>query len=236
MHTCRQHMAGCKQDDDAVGRSPSSSFMDSSSSTHPPALSAASSSGFRPTTTERRDDLSTDLQLGLCSLSPAASSALLVVAESKSVLSTPRTTQDWPPIKPFLRSALTASARRRRTLLVKVYMEGVAIGRKLDLLLLDGYDSLLAKLRHMFKASITFADAMEYHQRVPHEKPAHVLTYEDRDGDWMMVGDVPWEYVSPPPPLHQSLFTCAFHLQETRICSGRLFLGSVKKLRICKNR
>ncbi|XP_020398674.1 auxin-responsive protein IAA4 isoform X4 [Zea mays] len=209
MHTCRQHMAGCKQDDDAVGRSPSSSFMDSSSSTHPPALSAASSSGFRPTTTERRDDLSTDLQLGLCSLSPAASSALLVVAESKSVLSTPsRTTQDWPPIKPFLRSALTASARRRRTLLVKVYMEGVAIGRKLDLLLLDGYDSLLAKLRHMFKASITFADAMEYHQRVPHEKPAHVLTYEDRDGDWMMVGDVPWE----------------------------LFLGSVKKLRICKNR
>ncbi|AQK89178.1 Auxin-responsive protein IAA20 [Zea mays] len=76
-------------------------------------------------------------------------------------------------------------------------MEGVAIGRKLDLLLLDGYDSLLAKLRHMFKASITFADAMEYHQRVPHEKPAHVLTYEDRDGDWMMVGDVPWEYALP---------------------------------------
>lgn len=208
-------MAGCKQDDDAGGRSPSSSSMDSSSSsTHPPALSAASSSGFRPTTTERRDDLSTDLQLGLCSLSPAAPSALLVVPESKSIPSTPRasrTTQlDWPPIKPFLRSALTASARRRRrTLLVKVYMEGVAIGRKLDLLLLDGYDSLLAKLRHMFKASITFADAMEeYHQRVPHEKPAHVLTYEDRDGDWMMVGDVPWE----------------------------LFLGSVKKLRICKNR
>ena len=29
-------MAGCKQDDDAGGRSPSSSSMDSSSSTHPP--------------------------------------------------------------------------------------------------------------------------------------------------------------------------------------------------------
>jgi auxin-responsive protein IAA len=62
---------------------------------------------------------------------------------------------DWPPIKPFLRSTLTASARRRRTLFVKVYMEGVPIGRKLDLLLLDGYDSLLAKLRHMFKTPIT---------------------------------------------------------------------------------
>lgn len=21
----------------------------------------------------------------------------------------------------------------------------------------------------------------------------HVLTYEDQEGDWMMVGDVPWE-------------------------------------------
>jgi len=39
---------------------------------------------------------------------------------------------------------------------------------------------------------------MEYHQRLPHEKAAHVLTYEDQDGDWMMVGDVPWEYVSSP--------------------------------------
>ena len=23
----------------------------------------------------------------------------------------------------------------------------------------------------------------------------HVLTYEDEEGDWLMVGDVPWEYV-----------------------------------------
>lgn len=33
-------------------------------------------------------------------------------------------------------------------------MEGVPIGRKLDLLLLDGYDGLLALLGRMFKASI----------------------------------------------------------------------------------
>lgn len=25
-----------------------------------------------------------------------------------------------------------------------------------------------------------------------------VLTYEDKEGDWMLVGDVPWEYVSFP--------------------------------------
>ncbi|CAD6238791.1 unnamed protein product [Miscanthus lutarioriparius] len=143
-------MAECKDS----GRSPSSS-MDSS--THP--VLSTTSSGCRPAA--RRDDLSTDLQLGL-SLSPASS--------------------------------------------LLVYMEGVPIGRKVDLLLLDGYDNLLAKLRHMFKASITYSDVMEYHQRLPHEKAAHVLTYEDQDGDWMMVGDVPWE----------------------------LFLGSVKKLRIAR--
>nr|CAB3472921.1 unnamed protein product [Digitaria exilis] len=173
-------MAECKSGDDDGGRSPSSS-MDSS--THP-ALSTTSS-GCRPAS---RRDLSTDLQLGL-SLSPASS---LLAVETKSIPSTPRNQvlPDWPPIKPFLRSALAASARRRRTLFVKVYMEGVPIGRKLDLLLLEGYESLLAKLCHMFKTPITYADVMEYHQRIPREKAAHVLTYEDQDGDWMMVGDV----------------------------------------------
>jgi hypothetical protein len=39
-------------------------------------------------------------------------------------------------------------------------------------------------------------DAAIYHQQVPGVKAAHILTYEDQDGDWMMVGDVPWEYVS----------------------------------------
>ncbi|KAF8724283.1 hypothetical protein HU200_021311 [Digitaria exilis] len=139
-------MAECKSGDDDGGRSPSSS-MDSS--THP-ALSTTSS-GCRPAS---RRDLSTDLQLGL-SLSPASS---LLAVETKSIPSTPRNQvlPDWPPIKPFLRSALAASARRRRTLFVKVYMEGVPIGRKLDLLLLEGYESLLAKLCHMFKTPITY--------------------------------------------------------------------------------
>uniref|UniRef100_A0A0E0JH99 Auxin-responsive protein n=1 Tax=Oryza punctata TaxID=4537 RepID=A0A0E0JH99_ORYPU len=193
------------------GLSPSSS-MDSS--THP-ALSTTSPA-CRPAAAARRD-LTTDLRLGL-SLSTSSSSSLLqaaAAAADDSIPSTPRNNQvhdDWPPIKPFLRSALqkasagSGGARRRRTLFVKVYMEGVPIGRKLDLLLLDGYDSLLIKLCHMFKTPITYADVMECHQQVPGHKAAHVLTYEDQDGDWMMVGDVPWE----------------------------LFLSSVKKLRIAR--
>ncbi|KAG8045272.1 hypothetical protein GUJ93_ZPchr0008g13827 [Zizania palustris] len=184
---------------------PSSPSSSMDSSTHP-ALSTTSSARRPPA---RRDDLSTDLHLGL-SLSTLSCS---LQAAAESTPSTPRNQalSDWPPIKPFLRSALqkassVGSARRRRTLFVKVYMEGVPIGRKLDLLLLDGYDGLLVKLCHMFKTSITYADVMECHQQVSGHKAAHVLTYEDQDGDWMMVGDVPWE----------------------------LFLTSVKKLRIAR--
>jgi len=57
------------------------------SSTHP--VLSTTSSGCRPAA--RRDDLSTDLQLGL-SLSPASS---LLVAESKSIPSTPRFSIDY---------------------------------------------------------------------------------------------------------------------------------------------
>ncbi|KAL5222254.1 hypothetical protein ABZP36_026967 [Zizania latifolia] len=217
-------MAECTTGNDRP--SPSSS-MDSS--THP-ALSTTSSARRPPA----RRDLSTDLHLGL---SLSTSSSLQAAAESTP--STPRNhaLSDWPPIKPFLRSALqkassVGSARRQRTLFVKVYMEGVPIGRKLDLLLLDGYDSLLVKLCHMFKTSITYADVMECHQQVSGHKAAHVLTYEDQDGDWMMVGDVPWEYV-----LMYSIDPFAFHFTAylTYVyCFYRLFLTNVKKLRIAR--
>lgn len=30
-----------------------------------------------------------------------------------------------------------------------------------------------------------------------------VLTYEDKDGDWMLVGDVPWEYVFSHSASHE---------------------------------
>ncbi|KAM3407035.1 hypothetical protein ACQJBY_000841 [Aegilops geniculata] len=130
-------------------------------------------------------------------------------------------------INPFLRSTLTTTTMRptapspdpayerggggshgRQSLFVKVYMEGVPIGRKLDLLLLDGYEGLLALLGRMFKASIIHPDAVGRDHRVAlGEKQArHVVTYQDQEGDWLMAGDVPWE----------------------------LFLAGVKKLKIAR--
>lgn len=88
-----------------------------------------------------------------------------------------------------------AGGHGQQTLFVKVYMEGVPIGRKLDLLLLDGYDGLLAILGRMFNASIIHPDTVGHdHQVVLGEKKArHVVTYQDKEGDWLMAGDVPWE-------------------------------------------
>lgn len=37
------------------------------------------------------------------------------------------------------------------------------------------------------------ADVDETHSRMQNCDDFHVLTYEDEEGDWMMVGDVPWE-------------------------------------------
>ncbi|KAF8387591.1 hypothetical protein HHK36_026244 [Tetracentron sinense] len=102
-----------------------------------------------------------------------------------------QTSSDWPPIKPLLRSTLAGqgnTARHHATLYVKVYMEGIPVGRKLDLLTHDGYGGLIRTLGHMFGTTILYPDV----DRV-HSDKYHVLTYEDKEGDWMMVGDVPWE-------------------------------------------
>ncbi|WOH01493.1 hypothetical protein DCAR_0520877 [Daucus carota subsp. sativus] len=118
---------------------------------------------------------------------------------------------DWPPIKTLLRRALannspgspsssssSSSCRQLRqtvdntsgdnSLFVKVKMEGIKIGRKIDVLALHGYPHLITTLENMFSTPNIL-----WEQYCHHKKYYNVLTYEDQDGDWMMVGDVPWE-------------------------------------------
>ncbi|KAJ6810361.1 auxin-responsive protein IAA4 [Iris pallida] len=172
--------------------SPSSSI----DSSNDPCLSPPSSSRTN------RKDLTTDLRLAL-SLSTASS-------PHDSSFNARDESSNWPPIKPLLRSTLTEKGSRHRcpppsssSFFVKVYMEGTPIGRKLDLFALDGYDCLIRTLSCMFRTTIIYPDDA---QVAPNS--THVLTYEDEEGDWMMVGDVPWE----------------------------LFLTTVKKLKIAKGR
>ncbi|KAJ8748641.1 hypothetical protein K2173_008086 [Erythroxylum novogranatense] len=125
-------------------------------------------------------DLSTDLRLGL--------SISACQQEDPSMPS--GQPLDWPPINPFLRQALAAEETEcnSATFFVKVYMEGIPIGRKLNLLAHDNYYDLIRTLDNMFNTTILWAD-MEGEQT----DRCHVLTYEDKEGDWLMVGDVPWE-------------------------------------------
>eukprot|EP01018_Ginkgo_biloba_P023855 Gb_16134 [translate_table: standard] len=129
----------------------------------------------------------------------------------------------WPPIRSFRKNLApqlkpdiegqtnasgnsSASADPGQTfgdsMFVKVNMDGVPIGRKIDLKAYDSYDKLSLALEEMFKR---FINAQGSGQRPPSnlssevEQPSllsgtdYVLTYEDNEGDRMLVGDVPWE-------------------------------------------
>ncbi|XP_030923791.1 auxin-responsive protein IAA31-like isoform X1 [Quercus lobata] len=158
------------------------------SSCNPSAAAGTSSSSFCApiqSNNSTRFDLSTDLRLGL-----SISSSYY-----NDLFPTPTTTTreqplSWPPIRSILRSAHLDKAldQKQAFLFIKIYMEGIPIGRKLNLFAQDGYDSLMTTIAHMFPTTILCPGA----DRV-HSDKYHVLTYEDKEGDWMMVGDVPWE-------------------------------------------
>lgn len=66
-----------------------------------------------------------------------------------------------------------------RSMFVKVQMEGFLITRKIDLKLYQSYQSLTYSLLTMFGKGQDIIDSYK-------------LTYQDREGDWLLAGDVPW--------------------------------------------
>ncbi|XP_071689583.1 auxin-responsive protein IAA13-like [Rutidosis leptorrhynchoides] len=93
---------------------------------------------------------------------------------------------------------------------VKVNMDGLTIGRKIDLNAHDCYETLAHALEVMFLKTASSVTSIrkekQQRSRLLDGSSEFVLTYEDKEGDWMLVGDVPW----------------------------RMFLGTVKRLRIMK--
>uniref|UniRef100_A0A7N0UI00 Auxin-responsive protein n=1 Tax=Kalanchoe fedtschenkoi TaxID=63787 RepID=A0A7N0UI00_KALFE len=131
----------------------------------------------------RKNDTSSDLKLGLSISLPSAGNINHHFSSSTD-----------NPTKPTNRKRdeiMDGRSGQHSFLFVKVFMEGVPVGRKLDLYAHCGYDDLLAALSDMFGTSVySFKDVDGCRA---HSTSYNVLTYEDRDGDWMMVGDVPWE-------------------------------------------
>ncbi|KAK7245411.1 hypothetical protein RIF29_40256 [Crotalaria pallida] len=96
----------------------------------------------------------------------------------------------WPPIRSFRKNSLQLKKSEHGDeggMYVKVSMAGAPYLRKIDLNVYKNYPQLLKALEILFKC--TFG---EYSEREGYNGSEYVPTYEDKDGDWMLVGDVPW--------------------------------------------
>ncbi|XP_010542916.1 PREDICTED: auxin-responsive protein IAA4-like [Tarenaya hassleriana] len=96
----------------------------------------------------------------------------------------------WPPVRAHRKNSLQPKKNESegQGIYVKVSMDGVPYLRKIDLTMYKGYPELLKALESMFRFS-----AGEYLEREGYKGSDFVPTYEDKDSDWMLVGDVPWE-------------------------------------------
>ncbi|CAH8361472.1 unnamed protein product [Eruca vesicaria subsp. sativa] len=92
----------------------------------------------------------------------------------------------WPPVRSYRKNN-----NNNGVSYVKVSMDGAPYLRKIDLKTYKNYPELLKALENMFKFTIG-----EYSEREGYKGSGVVPTYEDKDGDWMLVGDVPWDMFS----------------------------------------
>ncbi|KAF5738888.1 auxin-induced protein 22B [Tripterygium wilfordii] len=93
----------------------------------------------------------------------------------------------WPPVQSFRKNSLKKSEKEAAGMYVKVSIDGSPYLRKIDLKLYKSYPELLEALENMFKIKIG-----HYSVREGYNGSEYAPTYEDKDGDWMLAGDVPW--------------------------------------------
>ncbi|XP_071731286.1 auxin-responsive protein IAA8-like [Rutidosis leptorrhynchoides] len=131
----------------------------------------------------------------------------------------------WPPVRSFRKNILSTTSKNNDevdrkpgpgALFVKVSMDGAPYLRKVDLRSYTTYQQLSSALEKMFscftigqcgsQGAPGRGSLSESKLRDLLHGSEYVLTYEDKDGDWMLVGDVPWD----------------------------MFIGSCKRLKIMK--
>lgn len=128
----------------------------------------------------------------------------------------------WPPIRSFRRNLASTSASKqppepqigeadakaaldcKKSPLVKINMDGIPIGRKVDLAACDSYERLSLAVKDLFHGFLEVQrdpSRAERTQQGADEKifsqlldgsGEYTLVYEDNEGDRMLVGDVPW--------------------------------------------
>ncbi|XP_019448186.1 PREDICTED: auxin-responsive protein IAA26-like isoform X6 [Lupinus angustifolius] len=138
----------------------------------------------------------------------------------------------WPPIRSFRKNLASSSTSKPplessqqqeqhdkvvgkkhvdnygnggKGLFVKINMDGVPIGRKVDLNAYYSYENLSSSVDELFRdllAAQRDSSAGGVNKKKEEEKPImglldgsgeYTLVYEDNEGDRMLVGDVPWQ-------------------------------------------
>ncbi|KAH6833615.1 indole-3-acetic acid inducible 19 [Perilla frutescens var. hirtella] len=90
----------------------------------------------------------------------------------------------WPPVAAFRRKNSFNGGK----MYVKVSMDGAPFLRKVDLNMHKGYSELARALEELF-GCFGIGEALKEGE----ENCEYSPIYEDKDGDWMLLGDVPWE-------------------------------------------
>ncbi|XP_023524900.1 auxin-responsive protein IAA26-like [Cucurbita pepo subsp. pepo] len=157
------------------------------------------------------------------------SSANTPVSNTSQKRTAPAPVVGWPPIrssrrnlrsssfeKPAVESSDAAPSklpapREKRVeaggkgLFVKINMDGVPIGRKIDLNAYDNYQRLSSAVDELFRALLAAqrdSSGSGVLKKQEEEKPItglldgsgeYTLVYEDNEGDRVLVGDVPWQ-------------------------------------------
>uniref|UniRef100_A0A5B6YIP8 Auxin-responsive protein n=1 Tax=Davidia involucrata TaxID=16924 RepID=A0A5B6YIP8_DAVIN len=132
----------------------------------------------------------------------------------------------WPPIRSFRKNLASSSSAKpppelqnvvpdkvasekpvescRKGLFVKINMDGVPIGRKVDLKAYDSYEKLSYAVDELFRGLLAAqrdSSVGGIQNKQEGEKAItglldgsgeYTLVYEDNEGDRMLVGDVPW--------------------------------------------
>jgi len=148
--------------------------------------SAASGLGY--------EDTALALTLRLPGSDPGRSSPL--AAPSDAAPSPKARVVGWPPVRSYRKNALADSSKASRAAnFVKVAVDGAPYLRKVDLQAYGGYDQLLRALQDKFFSHFTIRKFADDERKLVDavNGTEYVPTYEDKDGDWMLVGDVPWK-------------------------------------------
>ncbi|KAL6212528.1 hypothetical protein ACLB2K_009729 [Fragaria x ananassa] len=128
----------------------------------------------------------------------------------------------WPPVRSFRKNLANKSSlakpasdqsphetlkeeskgksvdcNTKEHMFVKINMEGVPIGRKINLKAYDSYEKLSSAIDHLFQGLLAAqrdysAVEKENKEETKAISDSYTLLYEDNEGDRMLVGDVPW--------------------------------------------